>query len=49
MSVVGFKFLDTRLCGAAVPFHRDFDEVNLRFYVRRHVANGDVRSRPPRD
>jgi uncharacterized protein len=39
-SVVGFRFLNTRLFGAAVPFHRDFDEVNLRFYVRRRAADG---------
>src|SRR4029434_5588698 len=33
-SVVGFLFLDTRVWGIGVPFHRDFEEVNLRFYVR---------------
>jgi uncharacterized protein YqjF (DUF2071 family) len=37
-SVVGFLFLDTRVLGVPVPFHRDFEEVNLRFYVRRDVA-----------
>ncbi len=41
-SVVGFRFLDTRVLGVRVPFHSDFDEVNLRFYVRREVA-GEVR------
>jgi uncharacterized protein YqjF (DUF2071 family) len=41
-SVVGFRFLRTRILGVPVPFHRDFDEVNLRFYVRR-VADGEVR------
>ncbi|MGV3531527.1 MAG: DUF2071 domain-containing protein, partial [Chthoniobacteraceae bacterium] len=35
MSMVGFRFLRTRLVGCAIPFHRDFPEVNLRFYVRR--------------
>ena len=35
LSVVGFLFLDTRLLGLPIPFHRDFEEVNLRFYVRR--------------
>ena len=40
VSLVGFRFLDTRLLGVPVPFHRDFDEVNLRFYVRRQVADG---------
>ncbi len=37
VSMVGFRFLDTRLLGVPVPFHRDFDEVNLRGYVRRKV------------
>jgi Uncharacterized conserved protein (COG2071) len=40
VSLVGFRFLRTRLLGVAVPFHRDFDEVNLRFYVRRRVDGG---------
>jgi uncharacterized protein YqjF (DUF2071 family) len=35
VSVVGFQFLNTRLLGVPVPCHRDFEEVNLRFYVRR--------------
>jgi len=39
-SVVGFLFLDTRVLGWAVPFHRDFEEVNLRFYVRRKGPDG---------
>ena len=34
VSVVGFLFSDTRLMGVPVPFHRTFEEVNLRFYVR---------------
>ena len=39
LSVVGFLFLDTRLLGLPVPRHRDFEEVNLRFYVRRKSAD----------
>ena len=35
VSLVGFRFVDTRLFGVPIPFHRNFDEVNLRFYVRR--------------
>jgi uncharacterized protein len=36
VSLVGFRFLRTRLFGfCPVPFHSDFDEVNLRLYVRR--------------
>ena len=40
VSVVGFLFLDTRVYGMAIPFHRDFEEVNLRFYVRRRAEEG---------
>ena len=39
-SVVGFLFLRTRVLGIPVPFHRDFEEVNLRFYVRRRGPEG---------
>lgn len=39
LSVVGFLFLDTRLLGLPIPLHRDFEEVNLRFYVRKKSAN----------
>ena len=42
-SVVGFRFLRTRVLGVPVPLHRDFDEVNLRFYVRHVSAGGEVR------
>jgi uncharacterized protein YqjF (DUF2071 family) len=42
-SVVGFRFTSTRLHGVPVPFHRDFDEVNLRFYVRHEPPGGGVR------
>jgi uncharacterized protein YqjF (DUF2071 family) len=40
VSVVGFRFLNTRVKGIPIPFHRDFDEVNLRFYVRHKAADG---------
>jgi len=43
VSLVGFQFVRTRLCGfLAVPFHANFDEVNLRFYVQRREG-GEVR------
>lgn len=38
VSVVGFLFLNTRVRNCHVPFHRDFEEVNLRLYVRREVC-----------
>ena len=43
VSVVGFRFLRTRLLGIPIPFHRNFDEVNLRFYVRRELPDDEVR------
>jgi uncharacterized protein YqjF (DUF2071 family) len=42
VSVVGFYFARTRLAGLPIPFHRNFEEVNLRFYVRREVG-GETR------
>ena len=40
VSIVGFLFLDTRVIGLPIPFHRNFEELNLRFYVRRKAADG---------
>jgi len=40
ISLVGFLFLDTRVLGVGLPFHRDFEEVNLRFYVRYKAEDG---------
>lgn len=34
VSLVGFMFINTRLLGIKIPFHTNFEEVNLRFYVR---------------
>ncbi len=39
VSLVGFRFLKTKVCGISIPFHCNFDEVNLRFYVRRRVGS----------
>ena len=38
VSLVGFLFLDTHILGLPAFFHRRFEEVNLRFYVRRKVG-----------
>jgi len=40
VSVVGFLFQNTRVRGISIPFHRNFEEVNLRFYVRRKMDDG---------
>ena len=34
VSLVGFMFLNTSVKGIKIPFHINFEEVNLRFYVR---------------
>ncbi|MFT3823380.1 MAG: DUF2071 domain-containing protein [Chitinophagaceae bacterium] len=34
VSLVGFMFVNTRLLGLPIPFHINFEEINLRFYVR---------------
>lgn len=42
VSLVGFMFRDTRIFNIPVPFIGTFEEVNLRFYVKRTV-NGELR------
>ena len=42
-SIVGFEFADVRVLGAPIPFHRHFEEINLRFYVRRRTPDGSRR------
>ena len=43
VSVVGFQFLNTKVLGISLPFHRHFEEVNLRFYVVRPTPDGPRR------
>ena len=43
VSLVGFLFEDTRLKSLPVPFHRTFEEVNLRFYVQHIHSTGERR------
>lgn len=35
VSFIGFLFENVKVLGLKIPFHSDFEEVNLRFYVRR--------------
>lgn len=43
VSLVGFRFRETRIRGRlSIPFHSDFEEINMRFYVRR-IHQGEVR------
>ncbi|WP_242928572.1 YqjF family protein [Pontibacter vulgaris] len=39
VSLVGFMFVNTKLLGIKIPYHVNFEEVNLRFYVKRFEAN----------
>lgn len=39
VSVVGFLFNDTKVFGLQWPYHTNFEEVNLRFYVKRKEGN----------
>ncbi len=41
VSMVGFLFLQTRVFGFRFPFHTNFEEVNLRFYVRRQMGSAE--------
>jgi len=42
LSLIGFQFSRTRVLGFAIPFHQNFEEVNVRFYVRRGEKKGVV-------
>ena len=39
-SIVAFEFDDVRVLGIPFPLHTRFEEINLRFYVRRRTADG---------
>ncbi len=38
--LVEFMFLNTRIKGISIPFHKNFEEIDLRFYVR-HYCEGN--------
>ncbi len=38
-SLVAFQFVETRVLGFKIPFHINFEEVNLRFYVKRETED----------
>ena len=39
VSLIGFMFKNTKMLGLKIPFHIDFEEVNLRFYVKYFENN----------
>jgi uncharacterized protein YqjF (DUF2071 family) len=42
VSLVAFMFINTRIKGVRIPFHVNFEEINLRFYVRQDDKRGVV-------
>jgi len=42
VSIVAFDFLDTKVKGLKIPFHVNFPEINLRFYVKNKEKRGVV-------
>jgi len=43
LSVVGLQFAENRLFGLPIPFARCYDQINLRFYVRRKLGGDEWR------
>jgi uncharacterized protein YqjF (DUF2071 family) len=44
VSLVAFRYCKTRLLNVRVPYHHTFEEINLRFYVKREITPGKWRS-----
>ncbi len=42
VSLVGFSFAGTSILGMSLPWASDFEEVNLRFYVKRTVVENGI-------
>ena len=40
VSLVGFMFVDTKVLRLRIPFHINFEEINLRFYVKYKHTEG---------
>lgn len=43
VSLVGFMFMNTRVKGFRIPYHVNFEEVNLRFYVQYINPKNELR------
>ncbi len=43
VSLVGFRFVKTNIFGIPAPFFGSFEEINLRFYVKRNVGGVERR------
>ncbi len=42
VSLIGFMFMNTRILGFSVPYHINFEEVNLRFYLK-YSDGGEIK------
>lgn len=42
VSLVAFSFLETKVKGIKIPFHVNFPEINIRFYVKNNEKRGVV-------
>jgi len=40
VSLVGFMFVETKVLGLKIPLHINFEEINLRFYVKYKHTDG---------
>jgi uncharacterized protein YqjF (DUF2071 family) len=43
ISLVGFMFKNTKLFNVPIPLFGNFEEINLRFYVKRLEDNGNIK------
>jgi uncharacterized protein YqjF (DUF2071 family) len=43
VSLVGFRFVNTKVFGFKIPYHVNFEEVNLRFYVTHKTSTGEIK------
>jgi hypothetical protein len=44
VSLVAFRYCETKLLNIRIPFYHVFEEINLRFYVKREITPGKWRS-----
>ena len=44
VSLVAFRYCETRLLNIRVPYHHIYEEINLRFYVKREITPRNWRS-----
>jgi len=40
ISLIGFMFVETKVLGLKIPLHINFEEINLRFYVKYKHTDG---------